>query len=152
MANPTLDIVAQAIADTAVQADSNLNGYPWLNPAPTTPAVCVNLETEMMERRTFREDMGGDWWRAWVLVDYIDSEESAINLLRYASSVGPLSIPEAFKPPTAAYRSVEGISQIVWHGFGRVSGEFQGPSPISFGGPDYWGVPLLFRAYIGYDR
>lgn len=141
--------VAKAIKETAIAADPGvLNGYEWLYPAPVAPAVVVTVEFDYNERKTM-DQQHFDMWRVWVLLSNADSVSAAEQLYEYIDDRGDRSIPAQFNLSTAVWRNYSGISQIAWYGFARLPSSIQGPGLVSFGGPEYWGAPLLFQVLYG---
>lgn len=142
--------VAAAIRDTCVEADpTRLNGYRWLCTAPVSPAVVVTPELEFYDIKTMDNQQFQNW-RVWVVVANGDQEDSAMQVYDYIDDAGDLSIYQAFKSPTAAWRDLSGLAEAYVAGFARVQSSIQGPGWVSFGGADLWGVPLLVKVKYGY--
>jgi len=140
--------VAQAIAATCRQADPSLEVYHYLAPSPGVPAAMVTMELDFMDVHSM-DRMEFQLWRVWVIVQLGDPDEAALQLLDYVDDGGATSIRAAFRAPDAAWRAVTGLSEISYFGFGRMPTSVQTPGWVSFGGPEFWGVSLIFRVRYG---
>jgi hypothetical protein len=141
--------VREAIAFTALQADpDNLNAYPYMNPFPTAPAVCVGVEV-VDYLGAFGGGMTANEWRLWVLLnpgsDWIEAQRQADEYLDYT---GERSLYAAFEADGAYYRT-RGFSDIRLERFARLPSDIQGPNLLDWGGTVYWGVPITVRVRYG---
>ena len=144
--------VACAIADTVKQADPGvLEVYHFYHPNPMTPFAVVTMELDFLDRHSM-DRMEFQKWRVTLGVQVGDLGEAALALLDYVDDAGPKSVRAAFRSADAAWRLVPGISDISYFGFGRMPMSVQSAGWISFGGPEFWGVPLIFDVKYGFTR
>lgn len=136
--------VADAIADTIrAIAPDELSVYHYLNPSPSLPAVLIGLETDRFDIHTMdgHEDQ---FWRVWICLELVDSEDAGLAMLDYLDSQGARSIQAAFEAEDAPWRDTA-IGDAYVYGYARVPADIQGPGWFSFGGPEMWCMALLIR-------
>lgn len=145
--------VARALVATAKQADpQNLEGSTWLDPGGLdTPCVMTAIELAHHGESSF-DGQHCDLWRMWVLVSANDMQEAPERLYDYIDDTGPKSIVVAMEAAGAAWRNASlygPIGDVQWMGFAHVPSDIQSTGWVSFGGPEYYGAPLLFKVLYG---
>jgi hypothetical protein len=146
---PSLYEVACGIRDTCLQADQdNLEGYIGEHWEPEVPCVMVTLELDAFDRDSMDYSQE-EKWRIWVVVGMSDMEEGTKLLMDYIDQSGSKSIFQALRASDAAWRDVNGLSDVSWYGFGRMPSMIQTIGPVDFGGGIFLAAPIVVQVRYG---